>query len=154
MCFCFCVYLSLCLAIAASCSLSLCLLCMFYQSINALFIMRVLFAQSDNSIKILACIISFSSSLLLLLCVHVLRCMSFLLPTGENRKILHEQEAEKMLIILLAHESPDVQAAAAQAIGVMCENLSCRDSIREWGEFVVSHFTGHCLDFIKGEPNR
>ena len=78
--------------------------------------------------------------------------MSFLLPTGENRKILHEQEAEKMLIILLAHESPDVQAAAAQAIGVMCENLSCRDSIREWGEFVVSHFSGHCHDFIKGEP--
>ena len=154
MCFCFCVYLSLCLVIAASCSLSVCLLCMFYQSINALFLMRVLFAQSDNPIKILACFISFSSSLLLLLLlrVHVLRCMSFLLPAGENRKILHEQEAEKMLIILLAHESPDVQAAAAQAIGVLCENLSCRDSIREWGEFVVSHFTGHCLDFIKGEP--
>nr|KAG5705421.1 hypothetical protein BaRGS_004548 [Batillaria attramentaria] len=49
-----------------------------------------------------------------------------------NRKILHEQEAEKMLINLLGHELPDVQAAAAQAIGIMCENLSCRDAIREW----------------------
>ncbi|KAK7097085.1 armadillo repeat-containing protein 3-like isoform X2 [Littorina saxatilis] len=51
---------------------------------------------------------------------------------SENRKMLHEQEAEKMLIILLTHESPDVQACASQAIGVMCENLSCQDSVREW----------------------
>lgn len=52
--------------------------------------------------------------------------------SSSNRKVLHEQEAEKMLINLLSHESPDVQAAAAQAIGIMCENLSCRDSVREW----------------------
>ncbi|XP_046553420.1 armadillo repeat-containing protein 3-like [Haliotis rubra] len=50
----------------------------------------------------------------------------------ENRKILHEQEAEKMLIHLLSHESVDVQSAAAQALAIMCENLSSRDSIREW----------------------
>ncbi|XP_071087900.1 armadillo repeat-containing protein 3-like isoform X1 [Haliotis cracherodii] len=50
----------------------------------------------------------------------------------ENRKILHEQEAEKMLIHLLSHESVDVQSAAAQALGIMCENLISRDSIREW----------------------
>ena len=73
--FCFCIYLSLCLAIAASCSLSVCLLCVFYQSINALFIMSVLFAQTDNSVKILACFISFSSSLLLLLLLLCVVCM-------------------------------------------------------------------------------
>ncbi|KAJ8298392.1 hypothetical protein KUTeg_024923 [Tegillarca granosa] len=50
---------------------------------------------------------------------------------AENRKILHEQETEKMLIILLGHESADVQTAAAQALGVMSENLMSKDFIRE-----------------------
>lgn len=52
--------------------------------------------------------------------------------SAENRKILHEQEAEKMLIHLLGHESAEVQAAAAQALGIMSENLLSKDSIREW----------------------
>ncbi|KAK3099626.1 hypothetical protein FSP39_007188 [Pinctada imbricata] len=51
---------------------------------------------------------------------------------AENRKILHEQEAEKMLIHLLSHESTDVQTAAAMAIGIMAENLLSKDSVREW----------------------
>ncbi|XP_076446526.1 armadillo repeat-containing protein 3-like isoform X2 [Babylonia areolata] len=51
---------------------------------------------------------------------------------SDNRKLLHEQETEKMLIALLASDSPEVQTAATQALGVMCENLSCRDAIREW----------------------
>ena len=54
---------------------------------------------------------------------------------AENRNIFHEQEAEKMLILLLAHESTEVQIAAAQALGVMSENLMSKDSVREWGEF-------------------
>ena len=37
-----------------------------------------------------------------------------------------------MLILLLAHESTEVQIAAAQALGVMSENLMSKDSIREW----------------------
>ncbi|XP_041358509.1 armadillo repeat-containing protein 3-like isoform X2 [Gigantopelta aegis] len=53
----------------------------------------------------------------------------------ENRKILHEQECEKMLIILLSHEAEEVQCAAAEAIAIMCENLASRDSIREWDGF-------------------
>lgn len=53
---------------------------------------------------------------------------------GQNRRILHEQEVEKMLIILLGHESVDVQMAAAHAIGIICETLSFRDSIKEWGK--------------------
>lgn len=40
-----------------------------------------------------------------------------------------------MLIILLNHESLDVQTSAAQALAVMAENLTSRDSIREWGMY-------------------
>ncbi|XP_064608678.1 LOW QUALITY PROTEIN: armadillo repeat-containing protein 3-like [Liolophura sinensis] len=54
---------------------------------------------------------------------------------AENRKILHEQETEKMLIHLLSHENADVIAAAAQALAIMCENLLSRDAIREWEGF-------------------
>ncbi|GFS18904.1 armadillo repeat-containing protein 3, partial [Elysia marginata] len=50
----------------------------------------------------------------------------------ENRKLLHEQEAEKMLIQLLTNDAPDVQASAALALAVISENLSSRDSIKEW----------------------
>ena len=38
-----------------------------------------------------------------------------------------------MLIILLSHDDPNVQVAAAQGIGVMAESLICKDAIREWG---------------------
>ncbi|CAH1777612.1 unnamed protein product [Owenia fusiformis] len=51
---------------------------------------------------------------------------------AENRKILHETEAEKMLILLLGHEDPTVQCAAAQGLGVMCENLLSKESIGQW----------------------
>jgi DNA topoisomerase VI subunit A len=40
-----------------------------------------------------------------------------------------------MLILSLAHESTEVQTSAAQALGVMSENLMSKDSVREWGEF-------------------
>lgn len=53
---------------------------------------------------------------------------------AENRKLLHEQEAEKMLIQLLTFDSADVQSAAALAIAVISENLSARDAIKEWGK--------------------
>ncbi|KAK3779638.1 hypothetical protein RRG08_040361 [Elysia crispata] len=52
--------------------------------------------------------------------------------SAENRKLLHEQEAEKMLIQLLTNDSPDVQASAALALAVISENLSSRDCIKEW----------------------
>ncbi|GFO30833.1 Armadillo repeat-containing protein 3 [Plakobranchus ocellatus] len=40
-----------------------------------------------------------------------------------------------MLIQLLTNDSPDVQASAALALAVISENLSSRDSIKEWGQF-------------------
>ena len=61
------------------------------------------------------------------------------ISAAENRKILHEQETEKMLIHLLSHDSPDVQTAAAQALAIMAENLISRDSVREWGKLISIH---------------
>ena len=57
-----------------------------------------------------------------------------LLFAADNRKILHEQETEKMLILLLNHEDANVQVAGAQALGVMSENLVSRESIGMWGK--------------------
>ena len=54
--------------------------------------------------------------------------------SGENRKILHEQEAEKMLITLLGHDDPQVQVACAQALAVMSDHILSKDSIGQWGE--------------------
>lgn len=59
--------------------------------------------------------------------------MFCILSIADNRKVLHEQETEKMLILLLSHDDPGVQVAAAQALGVMSENLLSRDAIRQWG---------------------
>ncbi|CAE1153737.1 Armadillo repeat-containing protein 3 [Acanthosepion pharaonis] len=53
----------------------------------------------------------------------------------ESRKMLHEQETEKMLIILLSNDNPAVQAAAARSLAVMCENVSSRVSVLEWEGF-------------------
>lgn len=47
----------------------------------------------------------------------------------DNRKILHEQECEKTLIVLLKSEASSVQAAAAETLAVMSESLSIRDTI-------------------------
>ena len=48
--------------------------------------------------------------------------------------MLHEQEVERMLIQLLSHDDYHVQVAAAQAVGVMAENLVSRDAIGQWGK--------------------
>ena len=74
------------------------------------------------------------------------------MSTAENRKILHEQECEKMLIQLLSHESEEVQIAAAEAIAIMSENLASRDSIREWGECFKGDHCKSTLLLIKHFP--
>ncbi|BFZ14755.1 hypothetical protein BsWGS_17793 [Bradybaena similaris] len=53
--------------------------------------------------------------------------------SAANRKLLHEQEAEKMLIHLLNIDVPDVQASAALALAIISENFTARESIRQWG---------------------
>ena len=55
-----------------------------------------------------------------------------------------------MLILLLNHEDGNVQVAAAQALGVMSENLVSRDSIGMWGKDMFKHDNNNriLLDFI------
>ena len=65
--------------------------------------------------------------------------------SAENRKILHEQEVEKMLIILLSNEDPNVQMAAANAIGVMAENLLSRSSVGQWGKYLFELYHNYKL---------
>lgn len=60
---------------------------------------------------------------------HAAKAIALAAKNGENRKIFHEQECEKTLIILLSIESPGVQASASLALAVMSENLSSRDVI-------------------------
>ena len=54
--------------------------------------------------------------------------------TAENRKILNEQYAEKMLISLLLSDYDETKAAAAHALSVMAESSFCQDAIRNYGE--------------------
>ena len=72
--------------------------------------------------------------------------------TADNRKILHEQEVEKMLILLLGHEDPNVQVAAAQALGVMAENLVSRDAIGQWGTSAQMTFVSFDIIGLKELP--
>ncbi|XP_006815757.1 armadillo repeat-containing protein 3-like [Saccoglossus kowalevskii] len=50
---------------------------------------------------------------------------------SENRKIFHEQEAEKTLIQLLETDNALVQAAACQALAIMSENILSKSTIGE-----------------------
>ncbi|XP_067051365.1 armadillo repeat-containing protein 3-like isoform X1 [Acropora muricata] len=60
---------------------------------------------------------------------HAAKAISLAAKNGENRKIFHEQECEKTLIMLLSSENPGVQSSASQALAVMSENLSSRDEV-------------------------
>lgn len=51
----------------------------------------------------------------------------------ENRKILHEQNAEKTLIYLLLNDNDETRAEAAHALAVMAESNFCQEAIRNNG---------------------
>ncbi len=55
---------------------------------------------------------------------------------AENRKILNEQLAEKMLIYLLLCDNDETKAAAAHALSVMAESNFSQDAIRNYGRFL------------------
>ncbi|XP_070564902.1 armadillo repeat-containing protein 3-like isoform X2 [Ptychodera flava] len=57
------------------------------------------------------------------------KAMTRAAKNSENRKIFHEQEAEKTLIQLLESDNAQVQAAAAQTIAVMSEYLLSKAAI-------------------------
>ncbi|CAF0799893.1 unnamed protein product [Brachionus calyciflorus] len=50
----------------------------------------------------------------------------------ENRKILNEQYAEKILIYLLLSDNDETKACAAHALSVMAESTFCQDAIRNY----------------------
>ncbi|XP_055003196.1 armadillo repeat-containing protein 3 [Sorex araneus] len=52
---------------------------------------------------------------------------------AENRKFFHEQEVEKCLVTLLGSENDGTKIAASQAISVMCENTSSKESFNTQG---------------------
>ncbi|XP_064636368.1 armadillo repeat-containing protein 3-like isoform X2 [Lineus longissimus] len=66
---------------------------------------------------------------------HAAKAIARAARNAENRKLLHETETEKMLILLLGHEDHSVQAAAALALAVMAENMSSSESIGQWEGF-------------------
>ncbi len=51
---------------------------------------------------------------------------------AENRKILSEQYAEKMLVFLLLSDNDETKAAAAHALSVMAESVFSQDAIRNY----------------------
>ncbi len=53
---------------------------------------------------------------------------------AENRKILNEQFAEKMLIYLLLCDNDDTKIAAAHALSVMAESTFSQEAIRNYGK--------------------
>jgi HEAT repeat protein len=55
---------------------------------------------------------------------------------AESRRLLNEQEIEKLLIYLLSHTSISVQAAASLAVETMSENLVSRDVFGKLGGIV------------------
>ena len=67
-------------------------------------------------------------------------CLKFLTCLAENRKILNEQYAEKMLIYLLLCDHDETKTCAAQALSVMAESTYSQDAIRNYGMiFYSSH---------------
>lgn len=57
---------------------------------------------------------------------------------AENRKILNEQFAEKMLIYLLLSDNDETKIAAAHALSVMAESTYSQEAIRNYGSNLVS----------------
>ncbi|KAF7258558.1 hypothetical protein EG68_03800 [Paragonimus skrjabini miyazakii] len=65
--------------------------------------------------------------------IHACRAVMRTARREETRKILHDADAEQMLIALLSHEDEGVRSAAAQAISAMAESSICQDRIAELG---------------------
>ncbi len=55
---------------------------------------------------------------------------------AENRKILNEQFAEKMLIYLLLGDHDETKTCAAYALAMMSESNFSQDAIRNYGLFI------------------
>ncbi|CAL9697893.1 unnamed protein product [Knipowitschia caucasica] len=64
---------------------------------------------------------------------NAVKCIARVAQSSENRRMLHEQNLEKVLVELLSVNDDNVKAAASQAVSVMSSNLSSKEILRELG---------------------
>ncbi|KAG8443256.1 hypothetical protein GDO86_011890 [Hymenochirus boettgeri] len=64
---------------------------------------------------------------------HAAKAISKAAYNDENRKFLHEQEVEKVLLSMLGTDNDEVKAAACLAIAAMCENLESKHFFSKQG---------------------
>lgn len=76
---------------------------------------------------------------LFLMCVRVFAYTH----VAENRKLLHEQNVEKVLVELLSVGDVSVNTAACGAVFAMSFHLASKDSFRDLGTYVHIHMSTH-----------
>uniref|UniRef100_A0A8C6LNI9 Armadillo repeat containing 3 n=1 Tax=Nothobranchius furzeri TaxID=105023 RepID=A0A8C6LNI9_NOTFU len=65
-------------------------------------------------------------------CITI-KCLTRVAQSSESRKVLHEQDVEKVLVGLLSVENTSVKALVCQAVAAMGLHPSSRDSFRDLG---------------------
>lgn len=60
---------------------------------------------------------------------------------AENRKLLHEQNVEKVLVELLSVADVGVKTATCQAVHIMSFHLASKDRFRDLGTYIHIHTT-------------
>ncbi|PAA54690.1 hypothetical protein BOX15_Mlig027559g3, partial [Macrostomum lignano] len=61
--------------------------------------------------------------------MHAARAIARAAKSNDGKRILHDCNAEALLVQLLTHEEDRVRVAAAQAIAVMGENFLCQEAV-------------------------
>ncbi|XP_062297753.1 armadillo repeat-containing protein 3 isoform X2 [Scomber scombrus] len=66
---------------------------------------------------------------------NTVKCIARVAQSSENRKLLHEQDVEKVLVELLSVANDSVKTATCHAVAAMSFNLASKDSFRDLGGF-------------------
>ncbi|XP_053198601.1 armadillo repeat-containing protein 3 isoform X2 [Scomber japonicus] len=66
---------------------------------------------------------------------NTVKCIARVAQSSENRKLLHEQDVEKVLVELLSVVNDSVKTATCHAVAAMSFHLASKDSFRELGGF-------------------
>ncbi|XP_044032814.1 armadillo repeat-containing protein 3 isoform X2 [Siniperca chuatsi] len=64
---------------------------------------------------------------------NAVKCIAKVAQSSENRKLLHEQKVEKVLVELLSVADVSVKTATCQAVPAMSLHLASKDSFRDLG---------------------
>ncbi|KAM7390610.1 hypothetical protein PAMA_008677 [Pampus argenteus] len=64
---------------------------------------------------------------------NTVKCITRVAQSSENRKLLHEQDVEKVLVELLSVANDSVKAATCHAVAAMSLNLASKDRVRDLG---------------------